>query len=137
MDLTGKKTPSFVSGRSFASLLNDSSKKVRESALSQVIIGNSGSSVEGYSIKTDRYRLTQWGENGVHGFELYDHNYDKQELNNLADNQDYKNIRDSLKIVISNRITDARKKPDGITKQYIPKETGEPKPIYSYPKSKF
>ena len=42
-----------------------------------------------------------------------------------------------MKIVISNRITDARKKPDGITKQYIPKETGEPKPIYSYPKSKF
>ena len=137
MDLTGKKTPSFVSGRSFASLLNDSSKKVRESALSQVIIGNSGSSVEGYSIKTDRYRLTQWGENGIHGFELYDHNFDKQELNNLAHNEDYNNIRDSLKIVISNRITDARKKPDGITKQYIPKETGEPKPIYSYPKSKF
>ena len=32
---------------------------------------------------------------------------------------------------------DARKIPDGIGQQNIPKETGEPKPIYSQPKSKF
>ncbi len=93
--------------------------------------------VQGYSIKTNRYRLTQWGENGVHGYELYDHKFDKPELNNLADEEAYRVLKDSLKKVIRDRIADARKIPDGIGQQNIPKETGEPKPIYSQPKSKF
>ena len=93
--------------------------------------------VQGYSIKTDRYRLTQWGENGIHGYELYDHKFDKPELNNLANVEDYRALKDSLKKVIRDRIADARKIPDGISQQNIPKETGEPKPIYSQPKSKF
>ena len=137
MDLTGKKTPSFVSGKSFASLLKDSSKRVRKSALTELIIGSKDKMVQGYSIKTNRYRLTQWGENGVHGYELYDHKFDKPELNNLANEEAYRALKDSLKKVISNRIADARKIPDGIGQQNIPKETGEPKPIYSQPKSKF
>ena len=137
MDLTGKKTPSFVSGKSFASLLKDSSKRVRKSALTELIIGSKDEVVQGYSIKTDRYRLTQWGENGIHGYELYDHKFDKPELNNLADEEAYRVLKDSLKKVIRDRIADARKIPDGIGQQNIPKETGEPKPIYSQPKSKF
>ena len=137
MDLTGKKTPSFVSGKSFASLLKDSSKRVRKSALTELIIGSKDKMVQGYSIKTNRYRLTQWGENGVHGYELYDHKFDKPELNNLANEEAYRALKDSLKKVIRDRIADARKIPDGIGKQNIPKETGEPKPIYSQPKSKF
>ena len=137
MDLTGKKTPSFVSGKSFASLLKDSSKRVRKSALTELIIGPKDKMVQGYSIKTNRYRLTQWGENGVHGYELYDHKFDKPELNNLANEEAYRALKDSLKKVIRDRIADARKIPDGIGQQNIPKETGEPKPIYSQPKSKF
>ena len=137
MDLTGKKTPSFVSGKSFASLLKDSSKRVRKSALTELIIGSKDKMVQGYSIKTNRYRLTQWGENGVHGYELYDHKFDKPELNNLANEEAYRALKDSLEKVIRDRIADARKIPDGIGQQNIPKETGEPKPIYSQPKSKF
>ena len=137
MDLTGKKTPSFVSGKSFASLLKDSSKRVRKSALTELIIGSKDKMVQGYSIKTNRYRLTQWGKNGVHGYELYDHKFDKPELNNLANEEAYRALKDSLKKVIRDRIADARKIPDGIGQQNIPKETGEPKPIYSQPKSKF
>ena len=137
MDLTGKKTPSFVSGKSFASLLKDSSKRVRKSALTELIIGPKDKMVQGYSIKTNRYRLTQWGKNGVHGYELYDHKFDKPELNNLANEEAYRALKDSLKKVIRDRIADARKIPDGIGQQNIPKETGEPKPIYSQPKSKF
>ena len=137
MDLTGKKTPLFVSGRSFAPLLKDSSKRIRSSALTEVIIGPAHSPVQGYSIKTDRYRLTQWGEKGIQGYELYDHMYDKKELNNLSNIKEYKILKDSLKLVINQRIDDARKKPYGITKQYIPRQAGAPKPIHSKPKSKF
>ena len=39
----------------------------------------------GYSIKkTKRYRFTEWKFDGKLGHELYDHKYDKEELNNLA-----------------------------------------------------
>ena len=63
MDLVGMRTPEFVSGKSFASILKDSSIRVRESALTELGVSLSyGSKVQGYSIKTDRYRFTQWGK---------------------------------------------------------------------------
>ena len=71
-------------------------------------IGSKDEMVQGYSIKTNRYRLTQWGENGVNGYELYDHKFDKPELNNLANVVAYKALKDSLKKVIRDRIADAR-----------------------------
>ena len=135
MDLLEIDTPEFVSGKSFAPLLKDSSARVRESALTELIINNN--KTQGYSIKTDRYRLTQWGENGSLGYELYDHDFDKEELNNLAENIAYKDTKDSLKIIIKNRISGARKKPLGLGKQIEnAKAWEEPKLIHSRPKSK-
>ena len=39
--------------------------------------------VMGCSVRTERYRYTEWGE-GKHGVELYDHQTDPNEYNNLA-----------------------------------------------------
>ena len=137
MDLTGNQTPKFVSGKSFAPLLKDPSKRVRESALTELIIGDKNSKVQGYSIKTDRYRLTQWGENGKLGFELYDHLFDKEELKNLILMDDYIKVRDSLKLILKNRISEARRKPLGLGDQIEnAKEWGEPKKIHSQSKNK-
>ena len=135
MSLLEINTPEFVSGKSFAPLLKDSSARVRESALTELMINNN--KTQGYSIKTDRYRLTQWGENGSLGYELYDHDFDKEELNNLSENKAYKDTKDSLKIIIKYRITEARKKPLGLGKQIEnAKAWEEPKLIHSHPKSK-
>ena len=71
----------------------------------------------GYSIKTDRYRLTQWGEKGTGGYELYDHNSDKEELNNLAQKPKHQKIKDSLILVINQRIAEVRKIPEGLGPQ--------------------
>jgi iduronate 2-sulfatase len=38
----------------------------------------------GYSIRTERWRYTEWGTNGEHGRELYDHTSDPHEYTNLA-----------------------------------------------------
>lgn len=133
MDLVGIKTPEFVSGKSFAPLLKDSSAVVRKSALTELGVSLSqGSKVQGYSIKTDRFRLTQWGRNGVLGFELYDHIYDKGELNNLSNDKSYKKIKDSLTVVINRRIAEARKTPVGLGEQIENiREWSEPPTIHS------
>ncbi|MEK9603251.1 MAG: sulfatase [Flavobacteriaceae bacterium] len=136
MDLVGMDAPEFVSGKSFAPLLKDSTARVRTSALTELGVNAGGKSkVQGYSIKTDRYRLTQWGEKGKQGYELYDHKYDKEELNNLSKRVDYQKIKDSLTIVINQRIANARSKPKGLGPQIKGAlEWSEPKTIHSQPK---
>jgi iduronate 2-sulfatase len=44
----------------------------------------SGSRFFGYSLRTDRWRYTEWGDGGRLGRELYDHANDPRELTNLA-----------------------------------------------------
>ena len=61
---------------------------------------------------------TAWGINGELGYELYDHKNDKHELINLASNQDYNEVMDSLKLVIENRIAEASIKPEGVGRQF-------------------
>jgi len=109
MDLTSIKTPQHVVGKSLEPLMKNVNASVRGSALTRWR--------KGYSIKTKRYRLTKWGSNGELGYELYDHKNDKNELINLASNQDYNEVMDSLKLVIEQRITDASIKPEGLGRQ--------------------
>jgi choline-sulfatase len=45
--------------------------------------GGSGARFFGYSLRTERWRYTEWNE-GAHGRELYDHAADPGELTNLA-----------------------------------------------------
>ena len=136
MELLDMDTPEFVSGKSFAPLLKDSNARVRESALTELGVNTGqGAKVSGYSIKTDRYRLTQWGYNGVLGFELYDHKFDKEELKNLAKVDSYKFIKDSLTKVLSKRIIEAKKQPKGL--DFVtdnPQEWREPREVHSQPK---
>ena len=42
-----------------------------------------GKHVKGYSIRTERYRYTEWG-GGEYGAELYDYQSDPEEYTNLA-----------------------------------------------------
>jgi iduronate 2-sulfatase len=38
----------------------------------------------GYSVRTDRWRYTQWGKDGFEGEELYDHASDDKEITNVV-----------------------------------------------------
>lgn len=67
--------------------------------------GRNGLDVMGYSIRTDRYRYTEWATfkphlkpewNKLHGIELYDHGIDPEENRNWAQEPSYANLRSQL-----------------------------------------
>ena len=106
MDLTNLNTPEHVVGKSLKPLFMNPNASVRESALTRWR--------NGYSIKTKDIDLQKWGVNGELGYELYDHENDKNELINLVSNKDYNKVKDSLKLMIDQRIAEASIKPKGL-----------------------
>jgi uncharacterized sulfatase len=92
--------PRTLQGRSLIPLLGNASARWEKPAVSQVRrtappaararAGESGSSpagappIYGYSIRTERYRYSQWERDGVLGEELYDYEADPREVRNLA-----------------------------------------------------
>ena len=111
MDLLDITIPKHVVGKSLKPLILNNTLNIRNSALTKW--------QNGYSIKTEQYRITKWGENGELGYELYNHLEDHQELNNLANDTSKFIILDSLKKIIDDRINDVNKIPDGIGRQFI------------------
>jgi arylsulfatase A-like enzyme len=109
MDLTNIITPSHVVGQSLKPIIENKSSDVRKNALTRWS--------NGYSIMTDRFRLTKWDINGDFQYELYDHKFDEQELNNLALDSSYSSICDSLIQTINLRIAQADMKPEGLGRQ--------------------
>lgn len=59
-------------------------RKKAKAALVEEATGGEGGRVFGYSLRTPRWRYTEWGEAGRNGRELYDHENDAKELTNLA-----------------------------------------------------
>ncbi len=97
-ELTGTKTPANIQGQSLVPMLKDPAAKGRGWALSQVVRGGgikrapgasaaTGDNVKrfmGYTLRTDRWRYTEWDE-GKQGRQLYDHDKDPKEQTNLAE----------------------------------------------------
>ncbi len=105
-DLAGVPIPDQVDGKSLKPLLDDDSNTAIEMdyAISQYRRHNK---TTGYSIRTDRYRYTEWLENGYKSYkpynienkmasELYDYESDPLETRNLVDDKNYQNIVSKL-----------------------------------------
>lgn len=85
-DLCGLTPPSNLEGLSLRPLLaNPAEAKWDKPAVTQVWHNKNA---WGYSIRTDRWRYTEWLE-GKAGRELYDHDNDPDEVHNLADKPDH------------------------------------------------
>jgi arylsulfatase A-like enzyme len=74
-DLAGIPTPSTCEGTSFAPVMSDPKRSWKKAAFSQY---PRAGGVMGYSIRTDRYRYTEWQKQGSDpvGIELYDYEGD-------------------------------------------------------------
>jgi iduronate 2-sulfatase len=82
-DLADLRPPQGLQGRSLTPLLKNPHAKWDHAALTQVRRGGGASAYMGYSIRTEKWRYTEW-DNGKRGVELYNEVDDPHEDNNLA-----------------------------------------------------
>ena len=96
-ELCGLPAPKSAQGQSLVPMLRDASITGRGWALTQVLrgagggrndVGTQGKRFFGYSLRTERWRYTEWDE-GRKGRELYDHQNDARELTNLAEKPEH------------------------------------------------
>jgi uncharacterized sulfatase len=88
-DLAGLPTPDgaakapALDGKSLKPLLDDPTARWDRAALTQVARGGGKNEFMGYSVRTERYRYTEWA-GGKKGVQLFDYDTDPDESNNLA-----------------------------------------------------
>ncbi|MEJ7913086.1 MAG: sulfatase [Chitinophagaceae bacterium] len=78
-DLCDLKPPTGLAGRSLKPLLQNAQADWKHPVITQVLRGK----IMGYSIRTEKWRYTEWDE-GRAGVELYNEDLDKGEITNLA-----------------------------------------------------
>ena len=87
-ELCGVTPPDNLQGQSLVPVLADPAEAGRGWAITQVVrrrrIDGQAQPFFGYSLRTPRYRYTEW-DGGEKGRELYDHHRDAKELTNLAE----------------------------------------------------
>lgn len=92
-ELANLPAPADLDGKSLVPLLKDPVAIWEKAAYTQVKRPNG---VVGRSVRTERWRYTEWNE-GKAGAELYDHDKDPDEFNNLVADAHYQAVRTSLK----------------------------------------
>ena len=87
--LAGVEPPEGLHGRSLAPLLANPTASWDHPAITQVRRGSADDRFMGYSIRTDKWRYTEW-DNGKRGTELYNEEEDPDERKNLASDSSQK-----------------------------------------------
>jgi iduronate 2-sulfatase len=87
-ELAGLPLPQHLEGVSLKPVLNDPQRSVKTAAFSQYPRKSGKTNLMGYTMRTERYRLTRWVHTADHtkvdAVELYDHQADPQENKNIA-----------------------------------------------------
>lgn len=105
-DATGIKIPEQLQGASLMPILMETKNKVKDYAVSQYRRGKNMRTF-GYSIRTERYRLTLWmkdfyrlykpfDEGYIVSGELYDYDNDPLETENYYNNKEYVSVKKEL-----------------------------------------
>ena len=114
VELVGLIKPDYLSGKSLVPILKDPEQTIRDSAytmapaFSKVYPDLHYRNIIGYTIRTDRFRYTQWGPDGVLGEELYDYDNAPGELTNLTRNRTFESTRYKLRRQLHVRMAEAQ-----------------------------
>ncbi|HCN76172.1 MAG TPA: iduronate sulfatase [Verrucomicrobiales bacterium] len=98
-DLAGLPVPEKLEGTSLKPLLNGTATKVKDAAFSQFPRREKDGHHMGYAMRTDRYRYIEWLElssRKITAQELYDHESDPDENQNIATKAEHADLLASL-----------------------------------------
>lgn len=101
-DLTGVQTPKNVEGMSLKTVLTDPAKIIHDGAFTQARRGKDAEHW-GRSVRTARWRCTEWDEGKI-GIELYDHDSDPHEYQNLATDPAHADTLKELRELLRQRL---------------------------------
>ena len=111
VDLCGLETPAGLEGESLVPVLENPMRRFKRAALTQTprpnYLRGKMPEVMGYSIRTDRFRYTEWRDfktGGARARELYDHDVDPGETRNLAGRVDRKEDLDRLAKALNRKL---------------------------------
>lgn len=108
--LCGIEAPAHIAGKSLVPVLKNPSLALREAAYSvadcRTVRRWDKSKFLGRSIRTKRYRYTEWDE-GSYGVELYDYERDPEEFTNLAYDPEHADLMASLRRRLHERQSEA------------------------------
>jgi len=103
VDLCGLEIPKGLPGKSLKPLLESPQREWNRPAYTQVLRPGDGQPVMGRSIRTERWRYTEWNR-GEEGRELYDHKADPHEFNNLANDEQFAPLMRRLRGLLDQHI---------------------------------
>ena len=98
-DLCGLTPPANLEGKSLRPLLMNPKARWTQPAITQVVRDRDGKRLMGYSVRTERWRYTEW-DGGAAGAELYDQDADPHEYQNLAKDPKYASQVAELKALL-------------------------------------
>ena len=76
--------PTEIEGISMVPVIEEPARQWKTAAFSQLVRVLNSTSVDGYSMRTEQYRYTEWGNNGERGRELYNYYTDPNETVNIV-----------------------------------------------------
>jgi uncharacterized sulfatase len=104
VDLCGFDVPEGLSGKSLRPLIDDPNAEPERAAVTQVRRGQRNNAFSGYTLRTGRWRYTEWDE-GRRGRQLFDHDNDPHEQKNLANDPDHADTLRQLQQQLKARTT--------------------------------
>jgi arylsulfatase A-like enzyme len=106
-DLAGLQIPAGRDGLSLVPLMKEPAKEVKQYSVSQYWRKDNKRNIEGYSIRTKRYRYTEWlvdfketheySADKIAGRELYDYEKDPLETVSRIDDPAYRQVESEMK----------------------------------------